>query len=257
MSLRQHLSNCVLLMSSSWRSTSAWLVLAAITGTAGGMLARRLTSDRSEVLPRSAPLAAGSATGPQTGGLHGPIRDCGPRLAELPADMEKDPVKPGYDPRVLMRLGASASELFDREPRNGPWASAMETGALADGLADLLVLVPEARDLKVECRTRTCLVTWPTLGGDLDRKVNAALAAIRVASTLKTTSVDGKPSVYLVYPPKEGYAVEERRLADKYDVSDPASFQHQNRAARRSFFAKVRSGQAQLSKTLGKVNLPE
>jgi hypothetical protein len=157
-----------------------------------------------------------------------------------------------------MQLGADVAELFAREPRAEAWASGMEAGALADALADVRMIVPNLKASHVECRSRICLLSWASLGQALDEKVHHAVIAVRVAPSLKRTTVDDETAgIYLIYRPRGGFAVDEGGLADRFDASDPARFREKHREVSRSFFEAVRTGKARLPPTLADVRLPE
>jgi hypothetical protein len=62
-----------------------------------------------------------------------------------------------YDPTKLLENGVPAPEVFDKEPRTGPWADAVETvvgGAMG---RDLEAMVPAA-GVAIKCKTLSCLV---------------------------------------------------------------------------------------------------
>jgi hypothetical protein len=227
---------------------------AAIGGLAG--LAARSVQDRSA--NRTAVTSANAATQPKAAVQTRAAESCVPRFGDLPVDVQKDPGRADYDPRRLMQLGASAAEIYSREPRNEGWATGMEKGALADGLADLRVLVPELTGIRVECRTRACLVSWPSLGRETDKKVMSGIRTIRIAPTLKPTMVDASTSgVYLLYRGEGGFARDEEVLAKRYDATDPARFRLTNGARRRSYFEDVRAGKQTLPPELANAQLPQ
>jgi hypothetical protein len=240
---------------------AVWLVAAGLAGGALGIAARSLLqrSSAPTIVSQSARAPAPARGGLASTSRSPPANQCLPRFVEIPADVQQDPSRPGYDPRKVLRLGGRAGEIFAREPRNNSWASGMERGALADGLADLKRLVPDAPELTVECRTLTCLVKWRATSSDTDRKISTALKVLRIAPSYQPMTEDGGNSgVYLVYRPKNGFAEDQAPMARRYDVANPDRFRESYRQIRAAYYADLRAGRVKLPPILGTTaNIPQ
>jgi hypothetical protein len=100
--------------------------------------------------------------------------------AEVPDHEALDPASPHYDPRRARPM-LKPVEIYLQEPRDPTWAPPVEKW-LGDHLAaDLARMVPDARDVAVDCRTRTCLIEW-TGTPEADRQVKALYLALYAAA---------------------------------------------------------------------------
>jgi hypothetical protein len=101
-----------------------------------------------------------------TGGIRRSSSSTGPvRLVDEEAEVETDSLKPRYDPVLLRTLGVSHAQIFESEERNPKWGPGMESGAGSLLMSDLASMFPELRDLRMECRSRSCFLTWHSLDG--------------------------------------------------------------------------------------------
>jgi hypothetical protein len=132
---------------------------------------------------------APSSAAPQPGDLTRPHPTAPQHAASVPrfsptssGDLpELVPGRPGYDPARLIGI-IRAREIFDQEPRDERWASAVEERLNHSVQAEVAQLVPDLGKIHIECRTSTCKYTWenaegsvPTGAGSYDTRVSEVL----------------------------------------------------------------------------------
>lgn len=101
------------------------------------------------------PTAAGAPAAPATRSST-PDRRLAVTARPLPRSVDTAPEDTVAQARAL---GVPVPELFEQEPRDGAWASAVETSATASYMQALAVVAPWADHVTVECRTSLCKVT--------------------------------------------------------------------------------------------------
>jgi hypothetical protein len=69
------------------------------------------------------------------------------------------PGQAGYDPTRFVGV-VKPSDVFDQEPRDDKWATAVETRLSAMVQQEVAGIVPDAGRVKIECRTSMCKFTW-------------------------------------------------------------------------------------------------
>jgi hypothetical protein len=105
---------------------------------------------------------------------------------EVPAN----PAEKGYDPTsILMTRTKSAREIFSAEPRDDPWAGAIEQQIGAQIRADLAARAPAGKLSNLECRTSSCEVTLDGDAGSEDALM-MVLQAPLVADTVSFDTAD-------------------------------------------------------------------
>jgi hypothetical protein len=150
----------------------AALVVVGAGGTAA-LLAGRHRPDT--VVARSS--SAASAPVPRV--ASGLRRLPAPKLAALRADQRFDPRSPRYAPQALHKQGVPMAQIFEEEPRNNQWASRVEGNLQPQASAVLGKLCPWVSDLRVECKTATCRMTFKGVTNNTEAmKVNAVLRAL-------------------------------------------------------------------------------
>jgi hypothetical protein len=230
------------------RSTAVTLGLTIVVGGALGAFFRRAGPSR----PKMASVAPAS---PSARPL--PKAACGVALAEVPPEIVKDSRSAAYDPQPLVRIGVSGREIFNSEVRNDRWAGAMERSVGGSLLGDLARLVPAAKDVSIECRTWTCLISWAASDVAHDNLVRQALRLGAVSpSSQMAAAENGRSGMLLFFSPpdrlKEQYG---DRFSD-FDTSNPERYSDVYEARRRELFSQIRSGSRTLPKGLDLANLP-
>jgi hypothetical protein len=86
------------------------------------------------------------------------------------------------------------AQIFDEEPRNGPWASRVEAAVQPQAASVLGKLCPWVSDLHIECKTATCRMTFKGVTNNTEAmKVNAVLRALYPGD-----NAGPRPSEYIV-----------------------------------------------------------
>jgi hypothetical protein len=112
-------------------------------------------------------------------------------------------------------------------------------------------MVPRVRDLSVECRTRTCLVEWPSEGKDADLKIRMAAQIWRLtreseSRPISTTS--GRAGVALFFGSDPG--------DQEYDASDAGAFAGRLSERRERTIREFQDGTRKLPAPLQGSSLP-
>jgi hypothetical protein len=151
-----------------------------------------------------------------------------PAPAPAAATPDAASLPPDYDPTVLADKGMEPLQIYLAEPRNPTWARVVEEAIGGQLRRDLKLMVPEARDLSMGCRTLSCLILI-----DVPREKLEAATQVLSLVTLGPITVDLGLSA-------EGrgqlLVLTERRMAD------PATFTGWYRRTRAQAIADIRSG---------------
>jgi hypothetical protein len=174
--------------------------------------------------------------------------------------VETDPLNPRYDPVLLRILGVPYAQIFESEVRNPQWAPGMESGAGSQLMSDLTAMFPELTDLRMECRSRTCFLTWKSVGADIDRRVYTASRVTHFSPGASNLELQGaRAGVYMSFRPVENFPVEQQAhgVRDLWDVSDPARFAETFARKRAKTYARLRSGERPLPSPIKGMKVPE
>ena len=249
----------------SRRNRSVWYISAALGVAAAGVgcgLAMRFLLDRSVDSRPDGELAASKdkLAGVSNNTLRGLQKAaCGISLAQIPPEIQVDSTESDYDPTKLLRLGAQASEIFAAEFRNEKWASAMEVGVGGLMQRDLETMIPEAKQFSVECRSRSCLLSWASMGKMADERVWTAIdLAIMFPSLLwQRNGPEGRAGMHLFFRPIKDFPVEEQAAAAKaFDVTDAERYVAVFAARRQRIYASLRTGSRKVPPILQGIRLP-
>jgi hypothetical protein len=232
---------------------SAWigLVAAAALGAAAGVAVRRWprVGRASSGVAQAAPASKGRAC-------------LVPKItpAEVSPSIQTNPAAADYDPVKLLMVGVSGQALFEGETRNPTWAPAMEKAVGAPLLRDLQTMIPELQKGRLQCRSRTCELSWTSLGPERDRAVYLATLLTRVAPEVHWAKRGGpEVGAYLVFRPSSSFGDDERAAASYFDVSDPEKFAQRFAERRRETYAAAREGRLRLNPHLERqhIQLPQ
>jgi hypothetical protein len=87
------------------------------------------------------------------------------RLSLSPAQqaipgLSLDPTSPDYDARKLIKLTGDLKAVYEAEPRNRPWAEAVESRVGQPLEQAMRELHPGISGLKMQCRSTMCEIRW-------------------------------------------------------------------------------------------------
>jgi hypothetical protein len=225
-----------------------------LTLLAGGGVGLLLRSQRSPEAQGA--LSARNRTTAVTTKVAAPL--CGRPLSTVPSEVQTEPTATDYDPARIMRLGVEGAELFKHEPRNERWASGMEAKIGSRLTSDLAVLTPAAKEVRMECRSRTCLVTWASLDREGNRRVREALDLGSLAPSEKILEAkDGRSGMFLFFPPADHLKQDFGEHFADFDASDPDRFAATYEARRKELYSGYRSGARKLPALLATASLPD
>lgn len=161
--------------------------------------------------------------------------------------MKLDLSSPGYNPRRLQKAGYSAAEIFEDEPRNERWASAVESQVGGQVSSDLQKLVPGAQEVTMECRSRSCRMTYvvPSI-----EDMRAGRAFLRLLGPGPVRNYSGgrgptQESLYILFSSKED--------AEESDF-DSAAIIERYKDKRRKILNGIRSKSIEIPPELAKSN---
>jgi hypothetical protein len=164
---------------------------AVIVGVGGALLlpgsrnaSRRIDVARSERTAATAKFAA-PAQGLATRKPSPPaLRSAG----RHPGAVVINPTAPDYDPVHAAAALGGTRNLFPREPRDPAWAVPVEAALTPMISDDLTRAVPGVSDVKVECRTTMCRISWK---GPHDQQNLAR----QVLSTMYSGAIESFPGI--------------------------------------------------------------
>lgn len=131
-------------------STTLFVLLLLALGAGAFLFGRNYHVKR-----RLAKAPAASSSSLEHGDLAGSIAQQPAQRLQVPRfvtfeNSAGNPLSPDYDPSSLVQRGERLSALFDREPRDEAWASAVEKAALPAMSADLGSVIPGVNDVAIE-----------------------------------------------------------------------------------------------------------
>jgi hypothetical protein len=77
-----------------------------------------------------------------------------------PGSVVIDPTAPDYDPVRAIKALSGNRDLHALEPRDPAWADPVEKALTPLMSGDLRRAIPQVSDVKVSCKTTTCLISW-------------------------------------------------------------------------------------------------
>ncbi len=246
-------------------SLPKWLIRIGLTcllvmvGAAGGLAIRSVKSKVPIEGLVSAlldpPLRRGTASADKQDDLK---TSCNVPLLTVSNDVEKDPRSPRYDPAALAYLGVEPREIFAKEPRNGRWATTLESTIGRQMLADATVMVPQIKGGVVECRTRACKVTWTPGTLEDDKRFERALGLAGPASTYRQVrEPDGRNGIIYLFRPVEYLRTQYGDRASDFDASDADAYARTYLARRAMLLSDFRAGKRKLPPLIADARLPE
>jgi hypothetical protein len=238
----------------------ASLLLSIFLGTVGGVALKRLgAAERGGRHDRSASALE------QPHAVRDPsARKCPPALtlAQVPGDLVTDSTQPGYNPRALRLAGVSGQEIFDAEPAGTQWGKDMQSLIGTQIIKDVRAVVPEASSAEFVCKSTGCSLSWSSLGEELDNRMMALVMLAAIGPTMDQGNVPNKKSVIFFYPSPDDFPVDQPKLKEYFNASQPENYARVWSERRRQRYARFNGGMKQgLSRkydaALRGVRLPE
>ena len=228
-------------------------------GGAAGLLIRARSADvpigalASSLLGRSPPQRPAPIRRAGTA----PSASCDVPVFTTGHDVETDSTKPSYDPAALLYLGTDVQEIFRKERRNEHWASTLESSMGHQMLADVAVMVPQIRDAQVECRSRSCKVTWATGAAEDDQRIEHALALGAPASQAsRFQESGGRSGIMYLYRPLAFLKTQYGEGASHFDATDPEAYAKAYRERRAMLLSQIHAGTRKLPPIMANAPLP-
>jgi hypothetical protein len=149
--------------------------------------------------------------------------------------VETRPGAAGYDPSGMQLAGVPSRSVFEAEPRDPGWASAIEASYAPQVAADLAVMLPGVAVQGLECRTNTCELKLELPESDLGPLMGVlSLVAYGDVNSIEQTST------------KEG-----RTMVSQYvtfqEHREPDAHARWYASNRRLFLSRARPGEGRLA----------
>jgi hypothetical protein len=120
-----------------------------------------------------------------------------------PKTVENDPASPSYDPTTLLVATRYVPKpIFDAEPRDEVWASAIEPRVKRRLEREIAHRAPGVSFKGLDCRTLSCRLTMsldPTVPGDLRNKAMEVVQRPRITYLMTFPSEEQPPNEVTVY----------------------------------------------------------